>query len=77
MARNRRAAAPVDFSGYASSRRWFEKQPREVAVTMAVRAALRVLPLLAAARDEPRFARLTMSVFRCAAVSWAVAEHPA
>lgn len=78
--RGSRAGEPVDFSDLKATRRWFEQQPYEVAVAMAARAALRVLPLIATGRAvEPRarfFNTVALPCFRAAAATWAIARFP-
>ena len=70
-------ADPADFSSQQRAQRWLEGQPIGVAVTMAVRSALRVLPLLAYARSEDKFLdALVLPIFRAAAVAWAEARYP-
>lgn len=57
---------------------WLRRQPRGVAVALAARAALRVLPLLKAAKASRGFrSNIVLPVFRAAAVSWAAANYPA
>jgi hypothetical protein len=60
---------------------WLRMQPREVAVTLAARAALRVLPLVWTARyagyKGDLFEDIVLPVFRATAVAWATAKYPA
>jgi hypothetical protein len=73
MALGQRRSEVVNFSNYESARSWFEKQPHEVAATIAVRAALRVLPLCACAYTSKQD---QLAVFRALAASWASARYP-
>jgi TIR domain len=61
---------------------WLQKQPREVSVALAARAALRFLA--AVQQTEKRggnkgglFSEVVLPVFRATAVSWAAAKYPA
>lgn len=80
-------AAVVDFANHDEVKRWLNaikpiEQQREVAVAMAARAALRVLPLLArelrrGARAEGDIqAHLILSCLRAAALSWTAGRYP-
>jgi hypothetical protein len=72
----------IDFSRREEVEHWLEGKSREVAVVFAVRAALRVTPLLAillGARggDVPRVARdIILPVFRAIATRWAAGQYP-
>ena len=69
----------VNFEDRVATHEWFNKQPSAVAVVLAARAALRVLPLVAQTNEESAEQVLSVVVlpcFRAAAVSWAVAKYP-
>jgi hypothetical protein len=53
---------------------WLGKQPRPVAVALAARVALRVLPVVQTAKGYN--GRLVLPVFRATAVSWSMAKYP-
>jgi hypothetical protein len=56
---------------------WLRKQPREVAFAFAVRAALRVLPVVQLEKRETYIRDLVLPVFRATVVSWAAAKYSA
>ncbi len=57
---------------------WLRKQPPEVAVAFAARAALRALPFAHFAKRESYMRGLVLPVFRATSVTWAiVARYPA
>jgi hypothetical protein len=69
----------VDFSNRAEVGRWLEEQPREVAVAVVARAALRVLPLIVNMRPDATTSRsgIPLLCFRAAAMAWVTAKYPA
>src|SRR5689334_13152328 len=79
MARTtRRPSAKIDFSDRDATRRWFERQPRQAAIAMVVREALRFLPMTIRAKAAASFeARILLPVFRALVVGWVAAEFPA
>jgi hypothetical protein len=71
------SAAKVDFSDHEHARLWFDQYPREVCVALAVRSALRLLPLIEASRNFDNFAaRDALPVVRACFLAWAIAEYP-
>lgn len=60
---------------------WLRTQRRDVAVTFAARAALRVFPLVQTAKragyETDLLSDVVLPVFRATAVSWAAAKYPA
>jgi hypothetical protein len=56
---------------------WLGKQPPDVAVVLAARAALRVLPVAQTAKHEGFSGALVLPVFRATVFSWASAKYPA
>lgn len=59
MARNLSAARPIDVD-YESARAWLYAKPRVISVTMALRAALRSLPLLGTEKGRADFSAAVM-----------------
>jgi hypothetical protein len=55
---------------------WLGRQPREAAVVLAARAALRALPLVLAAKHKDFTNALVLPVFRATVISWATAKYP-
>jgi hypothetical protein len=78
--RFRRERPLVEIYNIVKLEAWLHTQPREVSATFAVRAALRVLPLVWTARDEGSkgdlFADIVLPVFRATAVAWVMARYP-
>ncbi len=75
--------AKAEITDQETLEKWLKDQPSDVAVVIAARSALRVLPLLAAEfdagnhrPDEKIRADLILSVFRAVAVSWFGAVSP-
>ena len=67
----------TDFKKRSQLDAWLEKQPPDVAVVLAARAALRVLPVAQTAKHEGFAGVLVLPVFRATVFSWASAKYPA
>ena len=71
----------VDFTKFREAQVWLDQQPAEIAISIASRAALRVLPLIMVyQRDRPAFGfyrNRALPAFHSGAVSWAAARFPA
>lgn len=67
----------VDFSNREELEAWLRTQPREVAVTLAARAAGRALPAVSSLprSDGRRFAVLTLAVLRATKLAYSTAIH--
>jgi len=65
----------ADIKNRSQFEAWLGKHPREVAVALAARVALRVLPVVQAAKHYKGC--LVLPVFRATAVSWSAAKYPA
>jgi hypothetical protein len=67
----------TDFKKRSQLDAWLGKQPPDVAVVLAARAALRVLPVAQTAKHEGFSGVLVLPVFRATVFSWASAKYPA
>jgi hypothetical protein len=67
----------ADFKNRGQLEAWLGKQPPEVAVVLAARAALRVLPVVQTAKHEGFTGVLVLPVFRATVFSWVSAKYPA
>jgi hypothetical protein len=68
---------PTDFKNRSQLEAWLGKQPPDVAVVLAARAALRVLPVVQTAKHEGFTGVLVLPVFRATVFSWVAAQYPA
>ena len=68
----------VDFGNTADVQRWLQAQPHEVAVVMAARAALRVLPIGPEGGHYTARSRasVVLQCFRAAATAWVAGKFP-
>ena len=68
----------VDFGNTADVQRWLQAQPHEVAVVMAARAALRVLPIGPEGGHYTARSRASVVLlcFRAAATAWVAGKFP-
>jgi hypothetical protein len=73
----KQAATGPDFSDRNAVERWLRGRPREIVVTLAARAALRIAPLLTEALKTPDGALAVLSAFRSMAAAWVVGQYPA
>jgi len=71
-------ARSVEFTDTRKFEDWLASQPREIAVTLAVRAALRVLPIMRdvvrAGHLDTALSEVMLCAFRASAASWAAAK---
>jgi hypothetical protein len=67
----------TDFKNRSQLEAWLGKQPPDVAIVLAARAALRVLPVAQTAKHEGFSDVLVLPVFRATVFSWASAKYPA
>src|SRR6202047_3928884 len=67
----------ADFKNRSQLEAWLGKQPPNVAVVLAARAALRVLPVVQTAKHEGFTGSLGLPVFRAWVFSWFAAKYPA
>ena len=67
----------IEFKKRSQLDAWLGKQPPDVAVVLAARAALRVVPVVQTAKHEGFLSVLVLPVFRATVFSWAAAKYPA
>ncbi len=68
----------ADFHSHKEFDNWLSDKPRDWAVVLAARTALRVLPILARARQVEDFGSvIVLPVVRAMALAWAAATYPA
>jgi hypothetical protein len=64
----------TDFKNRSQLEAWLGKQPPDVAIVLAARAALRVLPVAQTAKHEGFTGVLVLPVFRATVFSWVAAK---
>lgn len=77
--RQRREAPLVEFTNARDFQKWLVGKPREVAVALAARSALRVLPRVWMTRDASMredFGTVILSVFHATSITWFAAAYP-
>jgi hypothetical protein len=70
---HRKGNGPPDPTDHEAFQKWLLQQPPEWSVTIAARAALRVLPLV---RGDKNLAAIALPVFRATAIAWFAAKYP-
>jgi hypothetical protein len=69
----------VDFTDFDEARHWLERMPHDVKITLAARAALRVLPVIRHQQGQASgesFGDLALLCFRSTAVPWLSVKYP-
>src|ERR1700694_800122 len=67
----------ADFKNRSQLEAWLGKQPPDVAIVLAARAALRVLPVAQTAKHAGFTGGLGFPGFRATVFSWVAAKYPA